>query len=100
MTNLNKLALPEMREQLASSILEVLAVLPEAHRNVFIWKHYYGWSETQIASRLGCSTSEVENTLLEIGRTIFQRAQALLSDSATLQETQRPKEWCATCGVS
>ena len=97
MTNLNKLALPEMREQLASSILEVLAVLPEAHRNVFIWKHYYGWPEHQIASRLGCSPSDVENTLQEISRTVIRRTEAIMLESGSLGESSQPQGMCATC---
>jgi DNA-directed RNA polymerase specialized sigma24 family protein len=98
MMGANKLSQPEIREKLTSSILQLLALLPEAHRNIFIWKHYYGWPESQIASRLGCSTSEVENTLDEIGRTLSQRVQAILGNESTdLEQARQPDEFYATC---
>ena len=86
----NKLSHPEIREKLTSSILHLLASLPEIHRNIFVWKHYYGWPESQIASRLGWSSAEVENTLYEISRTIMQRAEAILLESIKLEETDQP----------
>ena len=100
MTNVNKLTQPETREKLASAILHLLAVLPEAQKNMFVWKHYYGLSEAQIASRLGRTISDVEETLLEIRRAIFEKAQELLNESLTLQETDRCTDWYATCAAS
>ena len=82
----NKLSHPEIREKLTSSILHLLASLPEAHRNIFVWKHYHGWPESQIASRLGFSSADVENTLHEISRTVIQRAEAILLESAKVEE--------------
>ena len=86
----NKLWHPEIREKLTSSILHLLASLPETHRNIFVWKHYCNWSESQIASRLGWSPADVENTLYEIGRTVIQSAEAILLESARSEETTNP----------
>jgi len=86
----NKLSHPDIREKVTSSILHLLASLPETHRNIFVWKHYYGWPESQIESRLGWSSAEVENTLYEISRTIMQRAEAILLESIKLEETDQP----------
>jgi DNA-directed RNA polymerase specialized sigma24 family protein len=99
MSNVNKLAQPEIREKVASSILHLLAILPEAHKNMFIWKHYHGWPEAEIASRLGCSASDVENTLLEIRRLLVQRTQAvLLGECADFEET-RQRQQCVACSA-
>jgi hypothetical protein len=86
----NKLWHPEIREKLTSSILHLLASLPETDRNIFVWKHYYGWPESQIASRLGWIPADVENTLYEIGRTVIQSAEAILLESARSEETNNP----------
>src|SRR5262245_59513211 len=86
----NKLSLPEIREKMTSSILHLLASLPETHRNIFVWKHYHGWPESQIASRLGWSSADVENTLYEISRTVMQRAEAILLESVKLEEKDQP----------
>lgn len=93
-----KLARPEVREKVTSSILHLLAMLPDAHKNIFIWKHYHGWPETQIASHLGWSTCDVERALNEIRRTLIQRTEAiLLNDHAGLEEADHPAESYATC---
>jgi DNA-directed RNA polymerase specialized sigma24 family protein len=98
MIGANKLSQPEIREKVTSSILELLALLPEAHRDIFVWKHYYGWPEPQIATRLGCSTSDVEDTLDEIRRCLFQKTEAILRDkSAEVKETRQADEFYATC---
>jgi DNA-directed RNA polymerase specialized sigma24 family protein len=98
MTNANKLAQPEVREQVTASILQLLASLPEAAKQIFIWKHYQGWPETQIASRLGCSPCEVEHTLEEISRTLYRRTKAiLLNEPAAWEATGQPQEWYANC---
>ena len=89
----NKLSNPEIREKVTSSILHLLATLSETHKNIFIWNHYYGWPEPQIASRLGCSPSDVENVLNEINRTVIDRAEGTL-----LGETSQPKGMYETCG--
>ena len=86
----NKLSHPDIREKVTSSILHLLASLPETHRNIFVWKHYYGWPESQIASRLGWSPADVERTLYEIGRTVIQSAEAILLESARSEETTNP----------
>ena len=98
MINANKLSHPEIREKVTFSILHFLATLSETHKNIFVWKHYYGWPEPEIASRLGCSPSYVENTLQEINRTVIQRAEAILLESNNLGETSQPKGMFATCG--
>ena len=82
----NKLSHPAIREKVTSSILHLLASLPEAHGNIFVWKHYHGWPESQIASRLGFSSADVENTLHEISRTVIQRAEVILLESAKVEE--------------
>jgi len=87
MSKANKILHPETREKLTSSVLHLLASLPEAHRNIFVWKHYYGWPESQIASRLGWSSAEVENILLEISRSVIQTAEVILLESAQLEES-------------
>ena len=94
----NKLAQPQVREKVTSSILHLLAILPEAHKKIFIWKHYHGWPEAEIASRLGWSTSEVERTLDEIRHTLFQTTEAiLLNECANLEEADQPAESYSTC---
>src|SRR5262249_37813577 len=85
----NKFSHPEIREKVTSSILHLLATLPETHRNIFVWKHYQDWPESQIASRLGCSFADVENTLYEISRTVKQRAEAILLESAKVEENDQ-----------
>ncbi|PYV45655.1 MAG: hypothetical protein DMG06_01530 [Acidobacteria bacterium] len=101
MINPNKLAQPEIREKVTSSILQLLAILPEGHKNIFIWKHYYGWPEIQIASRLGCSAPDVENTLHEISRTLSQRTEAiLLNESVNLEESDHSEKLYALEPVS
>jgi DNA-directed RNA polymerase specialized sigma24 family protein len=97
MITANKLSHPEIREKVTSSIFHLLATLPEAHKNIFAWKHYYGWPEPQIASRLGCSPSDVENTLQEINRTVIRRTEAIMLESGSLGETSQPQGMCATC---
>ena len=97
MITANKLSHPEIREKVTSSIFHLLATLPEAHKNIFIWKHYYGWPEHQIASRLGCSSSDVENTLQEISRTVIRRTEAIMLESGSLGESSQPQGMCATC---
>jgi DNA-directed RNA polymerase specialized sigma24 family protein len=85
MITANKLSHPEIREKVTSSILHLLGTLPEAHKNIFVWKHYYGWPEFQIASRLGCSPSDVENTLQEIRRTMIRTMKAIMLESGNLK---------------
>src|SRR5262249_47749277 len=92
----NKLSHPDIREKVTSSILHLLASLPETHRNIFVWKHYYGWPDSQIASRLGWSSADVENTLHGISRTVMQRAEAILLESVKLEETDQARQRCAT----
>jgi DNA-directed RNA polymerase specialized sigma24 family protein len=72
MIKANKPSHPEIREKVASAILQLLATPPEAHKKIFIWKQYYGWPEVQIAFRLGCSPSDVENTLQAISLTVIR----------------------------
>ncbi|MBM3803435.1 MAG: sigma-70 family RNA polymerase sigma factor [Acidimicrobiia bacterium] len=58
-----KLMQPEVREKMTISILDMLSHLPEAEKNMFIWKHYCGWPVEKIASALKCSVAEVDRTL-------------------------------------
>jgi DNA-directed RNA polymerase specialized sigma24 family protein len=76
-----------------SSILDLLASLPEASKNMFIWKHYHGWPDDVIASVLGCSPSDVEAILLQIRRTLLGRTEAILhNESDRLPEFLEPEE--------
>ena len=86
MTGVKKLAQPEFREKVTSSILELLSHLPEMHKNVFIWKHYRGWRVEEIAAALKCSRAEVENILRQINSLLFQRTGALLTKAVQLDE--------------
>lgn len=91
--NAGRLARPESREKVAASILQFLAVLPEAHQKMFIWKHYCGWSEDQIAFRLQCGYATVESTLSEISRRLFAWAEAaLIADSANSEKPGSQQE--------
>ena len=92
----NKLSHPAIREKVTSSILHLLASLPEAHGNIFVWKHYHGWPESQIASRLGFSSADVENTLHEISRTVIQRVEAILLEFAKSEEPDQRSQRCGT----
>lgn len=98
MTPAKKLAQPEFREKVTASILNLLANLPETHKDMFIWKHYHGWPDDVIASVLGCSPSDVEAILLEIGHTLLRRTEAILrNQSDTLPELLEPEELYASC---
>jgi DNA-directed RNA polymerase specialized sigma24 family protein len=79
MIKFEKLAQPELREKVTSTILEMLAHLPEAHKKMFVWKHYCGWQEQQIADNLRCSKADVENTLRQINLTLFQKTGDVLA---------------------
>jgi DNA-directed RNA polymerase specialized sigma24 family protein len=79
MTHVEKLAQPELRERLTSSILELLAHLPEAHKKMFIWKHYHGWKEDRIAEYMKCNKVEVESILRQIHSALFRRTEALIT---------------------
>jgi DNA-directed RNA polymerase specialized sigma24 family protein len=79
MIGIKKLAQPELREQVTSSILEMLAHLPEAHKKMFIWKHYHGWPVDKIAEDLKCNKTDVEGILRQINSSLFQKTGALLT---------------------
>ncbi|PYV39364.1 MAG: hypothetical protein DMG06_23340 [Acidobacteria bacterium] len=79
MTATKKLAQPELREQVTSSILEMLALLPEAHKKMFICKHYHGWPLDKIAEDLKCNRADVEAILRQINSSLFQKTGALLT---------------------
>jgi hypothetical protein len=74
----------EFREKVTQAILEVLAQLPEAQRDIFIRNHYYGCSLKEIAGILGCGPSEVETTLGLINSILYQRTRALLTGDPQL----------------
>ncbi len=78
MTGTQKMALPEFREKVTSSILDLLSNLPEAHKKVFIWKHYRGWKVEEIAVTLKYSKTEVENILRHINSILFEKTGILL----------------------
>jgi DNA-directed RNA polymerase specialized sigma24 family protein len=79
MTGTKKLAQPEFRERVTSSILDMLAHLPEAHKKMFIWKHYHGWPVDKIAEHLKCNRADVEGILRQINSSLFQKTGALLT---------------------
>lgn len=70
---------PEIRDKMTASILETLSRLPETEKNMFIWKHYWGWPVDKIAGALKCSIAEVDRTLRTVNSIIAQRAGALLA---------------------
>ncbi len=74
-----KLIQREIRDKMTASILEALSCLPETEKNMFIWKHYWGWPVDRIAGALKCSILEVERTLRTINSIIAQRAETLLA---------------------
>ena len=69
---------PEVREKLTSFVLDTLSHLPEEQKNIFIWKHYHGWSNERIARTLRCNISEVEQTLRVIQSRLNRQAGTLL----------------------
>ena len=73
------LAKADLREKMTSSILELLAHLPETHKKMFVWKHYHGWQVEKIADRLRCSRADVEGILRQINSNLLQRAGSLLA---------------------
>ena len=79
MTTVEKLEQPELRERLTSSILELLAHLPEAHKKMFVWKHYHGWKEDRIAEHMKCNRADVERILHQIHSALFRRTEALIT---------------------
>jgi DNA-directed RNA polymerase specialized sigma24 family protein len=74
-----KMAEPQFRELITTSILDVLSQLPESHKNIFIWKHYRGLCVEDIASNLKCSSSDVEMALQQVNSALLQKAGALLA---------------------
>jgi Sigma-70, region 4 len=71
----------EFRERVTDAILETLAQLPEAHRNIFIWSHYLGYGAGKIAEILGWSSPSVETTLVGINSILYQKVRALLAEN-------------------
>ena len=47
------------RNEVTEMILEMLALLPETQRNIFVWRHYRGHPVKQIATVLGSNCLEV-----------------------------------------
>jgi DNA-directed RNA polymerase specialized sigma subunit, sigma24 homolog len=78
MAAVDKVARVDLREKMTSSILEVLAHLPEAHKKIFIWKHYHGWQTEKIAARLSCNSADVEGILQQIDLNLLHRAGSLV----------------------
>jgi DNA-directed RNA polymerase specialized sigma24 family protein len=82
---------PEFRERVTEAILETLAAWPETHRNIFVWKHYRGYSPKQIAEILRWSCSDVEATLDAMNSVLYQRTRSLLAEDRRLgAETDLP----------
>ena len=79
MARRDRLAKADLRESMTSSILELLAHLPETHKKMFIWKHYHGWQVEKIAEKLRCSGSDVEGILQQINLSLRRRAESLLA---------------------
>jgi hypothetical protein len=79
---------PEFRERLTEVILEVLAQLPETHRNIFVWNRYRGYQPGHLAEMLGWSSAEVEATLGEIQLILCRRTRALLAADPKTGEKQ------------
>ena len=79
---------PEFRERLTEVILEVLAQLPETHRNIFVWNRYRGYQPGHLAEMLGWSSAEVEATLGEIQLILCRRTRALLAADPQTGEKQ------------
>jgi DNA-directed RNA polymerase specialized sigma24 family protein len=75
----DRLAKADLRERMTSSILELLAHLPETHKKMFVWKHYHGWQVEKIAERLRCSGTDVEGILRQINLRLLQEAGSLLA---------------------
>ena len=71
---------PQFRKKVTQTILEMLACLPEAQRNIFIWNHYRRCSVEQIAEMLAWSSSEVEATLDRINSLLAQRTRSLIKE--------------------
>lgn len=79
MAKLDRLVKADLRERMTSSILELLAHLPETHKKMFVWKHYHGWQVETIAERLRCSRADVEGILRQINLSLLQKAGSLLA---------------------
>ena len=75
----DRLVKADSRERMTSSILELIAHLPETHKKMFVWKHYHGWQVEKIAERLRCSRADVEGILQQINLTLLQKAGSLLA---------------------
>ncbi len=73
---------PEIRKLITASVITFLAHLPETQRNMFIWKHYHGIAEKEIAGLLKCSKTEVDNTLRQINSALMKQAGTVLAHSA------------------
>jgi hypothetical protein len=87
----------EFRERVTAAILEMLARLPETHRNIFVWNHYRGYAPKQIAGILRCSPSEIEVTLGAINAILYQRTRTLLEDPQSNSETHLPVSTLQDC---
>jgi hypothetical protein len=79
---------PEFRERLTQVILEMLAQLPETHRNIFVWNHYRGYHPEHIAQMVGWSSAEVEGTLGEINLMLCRTTRALLAEDPQADEKE------------
>ena len=80
MSSVRKFRHVEFRERVTDAILETLAQLPEADRNIFVWSHYLGYQIGQIADVLGWSSQSVEGRLSSINSILYQKARDLLAE--------------------
>ena len=73
------------RNEVTEMILEMLALLPETQRNIFVWRHYRGHQVKQIATVLGSNCLEVEATLDAINSILCQRTRSLIGKESPLE---------------
>jgi sigma-70-like protein len=84
---------PEFRKKVTDCILEMLAQLAEADRNIFVWSHYHGCQVELIAEVLGRSSTEVETRLGAISRLPGLLRLHGICGSRCLQQLLRNSAW-------
>ena len=77
----------EFREKATQIVLETLARLPEALRNIFVLSHYRGCSVDQIAGMLDWRAPEIEAALDAISSTLYRRTRRLLVQDSGVPDT-------------
>lgn len=79
MITIHKFRHLEFRRKVTDCILEMLARLTEADRNIFVWYQYHGYQVELIAEMLGRRSAEVETTLSAIQSILHQKIRNLLA---------------------